>query len=278
MVKKLIPKTRFHWFTIGIIVPSVILMVFGLRAMRNERYTLEHRIQDRYYRAASALSSEMEKSIAALIVHTDSLIQSRSFRSLTHPLVSRVYFLPVKGRVQHHSRYLKRSELPIESYMLTDDVLDSFIAVVKGYPSNRALEEAGKFLSYNASTQQQSSNSRPVAVYMSIYAAAKAVDDRNGMKRALKELLVIITSDTAAVLYEEAKYYSSFIIAELIKMGEDSANVYEMKNRSDLRRYEASEIYRLEDVSIRGRLPDAGFHYIDTSLYLIRSMESYGSL
>jgi signal transduction histidine kinase len=278
MIRKTFSNNLFPWFAIGIIVPSLLLMVFGLRAIRNERYTLEHRIQQQYYMAATALSEKIEKRVNEMIQYSDSMVVNRTYREISHPLVETSYFLPGKGRIQHYSRYMRRSEVPLESYLSIDRSLDSFILAIKGLSGEAALSEAKNFAHSETDMRYRPVNTRAVSAYISLFSAAKANSDSKLAVNALKALLSETMAETASVMYEEAVFYSNYALGELKKYGESPSVLAELSAIASKRRKIAAEIYKLEEVSVRGKLPESGFHYLDTSLYFIKPLETYGSL
>ena len=56
----------------AIVLPSLLLALFGLRAVKNERYVLEHKLLVDYRRSLSALSRQVDRMLDSLEADLDS--------------------------------------------------------------------------------------------------------------------------------------------------------------------------------------------------------------
>lgn len=68
-------------FSLTIFLPSVTLSVFGLIALRNERYRLERQFREEQYTLIDTIKSQVEQQISSLEHELFSLVRTPSFRN-----------------------------------------------------------------------------------------------------------------------------------------------------------------------------------------------------
>lgn len=291
----------------AVAVPGILLVLFGFRSVRNERYVLEHKIAQDYREAAGLLGLSVEERLRNFETAVRPGFESGERPSPGHPLLERAFELGSGGRVIFPARLPGRRSLPAAQEPAPPDEL------VRALALEGRDDRAGAFAAYarlafrpgpddrerlqalsgalrnaaaagdpatglRAAQQLSRSFSRsllPGAVSPKILAGLSLarmygeLDDKQRRIDVLQECFRYMISDTADIFQEEMDYYPGRILKELASAGLPPRELSTLESGLSARLETLRLIRVIERVSESRLLPDSGYFYRDSSLFCL---------
>ncbi|MFH0921146.1 MAG: HAMP domain-containing sensor histidine kinase [Fibrobacterota bacterium] len=281
---------------LAILLPSALLVLFGLRAVRNERFVLEHRLASEYRDNARSLLERADRELSRL----DSLVRRspdpRALSRADHPWIGRIFILGMNGRVVWPTRMMSRRAMPAAFYGEFPEAAARWLAgasvcgaALQQAPSAEGEERlwmmsafvrcgvrsgnfAGARRMADRILQAPAPVISPVSVsrdllglyHQALVARASGAPDRG--RAAFERCYRYLVSDTASVYLEEFHHYTARLERELANTGARPAGLDALRSAACERLRSQRVIARLENYAERGFLPDTGFIYRDSSV------------
>jgi len=286
---------------IAIVLPSALLVMFGIRAVKNERYVLEHQVRVSYEQEARALGGAIDRELEVL----ESLLKDPAkLRYLTpedYPLIELAFQLGMEGRVVFPTRLPSRSEIPgafskpyspwftkayaqeiasgrgnygegmptiasSEEYVLA--LAGLFRALPANARNNRAAALFQKLLKESVGLASPMAISKEIVAYYLLADFFRKRGDSERYTLTLESCYQYLISDTATVFYEEVEYYSRKIEKTLTANGKGEV-VNRLSAIKENRMKKTAMLTRVEAFTSRGHHSDSGYFYSDSLiLYL----------
>lgn len=287
----------------AVVLPSALLVLFGVRAVKNERFVLEHKLLLEYRQAARSLAHALDRELEEVEKTLPELRVRGNLALAGHPLVEMVFVMGPDRRVVLPARMPERRGIPAAFFRdfsgaLTGRLAAEYRARLDKGPCAQAkpglgsenpeeyslalaswgrcrlmdgewedaIRAAEQLMDDSLASFSPLAVSAGIAGYFLLAQAAEQLNDARRYAEALMGCYRYMMSDTSALFLEECLYYSSRIESEMARIRPEALPlmVKEKRRRLDFNRF----IRIVEKDGARGSRADSGYFYRDSVLFM----------